>query len=181
MQKVLFFFFAFGLSLSAYAQRYLTQSGYISFYSKAPLENIEAFNNQASSVINAANGEIAFSLLMKGFRFEKALMQEHFNEKYAESEKHPKATFKGIIEDFSLGELDNKFKKYTVKGTLTIKGISKSIETVGEVRKENERIEANAVFDVLLSDFGIKIPMPVKDNISNTIKITVKMLYDKMD
>jgi hypothetical protein len=182
MQKlwILLYFLSFGQGVAA--QKYMTQSGLITFFSKAPLENIEAFNNQVSSVINAGNGELAFSLLMKGFRFEKALMQEHFNEKYAESEKFPKASFRGEIEDFSWSKIGQEPQKVKVKGMLTIKGVSRPVEALGELRKvKDHQIEAKAVFPLALSDFGIKIPMPVKDNISNTIEISVKMLYDKLD
>jgi polyisoprenoid-binding protein YceI len=182
MRKFWIFMFFLSLGQVSYGQRYMTQSGLITFFSKAPLENIEAFNNQVSSAINTANGEMAFSLLMKGFRFEKALMQEHFNEKYAESEKFPKASFKGKIEDFSMDKLGQETQKVKVKGVLTIKGISQPVEALGELRKvNNHQLEAKAVFPLALSDFGIKIPMAVKDNISNTLEISVKMLYDKLD
>src|SRR5690606_39483792 len=79
------------------AQRYLDRAGRASFYSKAPLEDIEAHTDQALCVLDAASGEVAASMLMKSFQFEKALMQEHFNEKYVESDKYPKATFAGKI------------------------------------------------------------------------------------
>ena len=91
-----------------HAQKYMTQNGVISFYSSTPVEDIEAINNQASGVINSDNGEIAAVLLMKAFNFEKALMQEHFNEKYVESDKSPKSMFKDQIVDYNELELNDK-------------------------------------------------------------------------
>lgn len=75
-------------------ENYFTKSGKIEFYSKAPLEDIEAKNKTATAILNKATGALQFSVLMKGFEFEKALMQEHFNENYVESHKYPKAEFR---------------------------------------------------------------------------------------
>ena len=75
--------------------RLMTKSATISFYSKAPMENIEATNKLGVSVIDKTTGQLEFSVLLKGFSFEKALMQEHFNENYVDSDLFPKAGFKG--------------------------------------------------------------------------------------
>ena len=94
MQKNLFFLLLatlFCLNLSA--QKFFTREGKISFYSDAPMEKIEAHNQQATSVIDIESGRMEFAVLIKAFQFEKALMQEHFNENYMESSKYPKATF----------------------------------------------------------------------------------------
>lgn len=77
------------------AQLFMTRNGFIGFYSKTPLENIKAENNQVYAVIDVSKKNLAFTLLMKSFVFEKELMQEHFNENYAETDKYPKATFTG--------------------------------------------------------------------------------------
>src|SRR5690606_25912300 len=78
--------------------KYFTKEGKISFSSDAPMEKIEAHNRKANSVIDAASGKMEWSVLIKAFQFEKALMQEHFNENYMESDKFPKAVFKGVIQ-----------------------------------------------------------------------------------
>ncbi|MDZ7846041.1 MAG: hypothetical protein U5L96_04360 [Owenweeksia sp.] len=85
------------LSGSLSAQKLMTRNGFVKFYSEAPVENIAAVNNQVSSIINMENGEFAFLVPIKGFTFEKALMQEHFNERYLESGKYPTGSFKGRI------------------------------------------------------------------------------------
>src|SRR5687767_244071 len=119
---------------SAFAQKYMTKTGHVSFFSKAPMENIEAHNNQVSSIINTANGELVFSLLMKSFNFEKALMQEHFNEKYVESEKFPKAEFKGKITNLSAIDFKKEGSQAAeVAGTLTIHGVTKDVTAKGTV------------------------------------------------
>ena len=75
-------------------QKYFTKTGQISFNANTSIEKIEAINKSASCVMDVETGKIEFGVLVKGFQFEKALMQEHFNENYLESSKFPKATFK---------------------------------------------------------------------------------------
>src|SRR4051812_38889326 len=86
------------LAISVYSQeKFYTKSGKISFYSKATVENIEAHNRSVTCVLDSKTGNLQFSVQVKGFEFEKALMQEHFNENYLETDRFPKAEFKGQI------------------------------------------------------------------------------------
>src|SRR5882757_8750071 len=101
MKKIIILMLAFGFGLSASAQKYYTKNGKITFFSKAQLENIKADNNQVTSTLNTQSGELQFSLLNNAFHFEKALMEEHFNEDYIESAKYPRSTFKGAITNIS--------------------------------------------------------------------------------
>ena len=64
---------------------------------------------------------------MKGFRFKVALMEEHFNENYMESDQYPKAIFKGKIEAFDLNNLSANPKDFIIKGKLELHGKSKDI------------------------------------------------------
>jgi hypothetical protein len=180
MKKLSLLLLLLSFTAVGFAQKYMTQSGKIRFYSKAKLENIEAVNNQVSSVFNMENGEMAFTLLMKAFLFEKALMQEHFNEKYVESDKFPKAQFKGAVVDFEKLKLDKTPQKVTVKGQLTLHGVTKEVVAEGTLQKNGNNIVAKAVFTILLEDYQIKIPAAVADNISKTIEIHVDMDYAKM-
>lgn len=169
-------------SMSIFSQKYMTQSGKISFSSEAPIENIESSNNQVSSVINLDNGQLAFKLLMKAFVFEKALMQTHFNEKYIESEIYPKATFKGQIKDFNKLNISTTPQEVTVVGTLTIHGESQEITAKGKVYFDKDnRLVVTSEIEVLLEDYKIKVPSSVKDNISKSISVTIQMQYEKLD
>ena len=82
-------------------KKYFTKTGNITFFSKTDAENIEGVNHKVTSAFETTSGKLQFSVLMKAFEFEKALMQEHFNENYLESEKYPKSTFKGQIVNWS--------------------------------------------------------------------------------
>lgn len=158
----------------ASAQRFYTKTGKITFYSKAPLEDIEATNRTVSAAIDSKTGAIQFSVQMKGFEFEKKMMQEHFNENYVESDKYPKSEFKGTITNNS--EIDyTKDGTYTakVKGKLTIHGVTKDMETTGTIKVHGGKIDVSSGFNVLVSDYNIKIPAVVKDKVSNSVKIVV--------
>lgn len=160
------------------AEKYITKTGHISFYSEAPLENIEADNNQVTSILDTETGEMVYSLLMKGFQFEKALMQEHFNEKYVHSEKYPKATFQGKILNFDEIDLTKPGTyEVEVEGTLNLHGVSKEIKSAGTIEVKDGEIVATSKFDLTLSDYEIEIPSVVKDNIAKVVEVSVKMNY----
>ena len=160
--------------LDCTAQLYFTKNGHISFFSSTLLEDIKADNNQVISIINTATGEIQFSLLNNAFHFKKALMEEHFNENYVESNKFPKAEFKGAI---SNNDAVNYSKdgtyNVTVKGKLTMHGVTKDVETPGKLVVQGGKILAAATFNALLADYNVSIPGLVADKVAKTAKIGV--------
>ncbi|WP_299045767.1 YceI family protein [uncultured Polaribacter sp.] len=156
-------------------ERYLTKNGSVTFFSSTPIEDIKADNNQVLSIIDASSGKMAISILMKSFMFKKALMQEHFNENYVESDKYPKATFKGEIIKFE-GVSDVK-STAQVKGILTIHGVSKETTIDANFVRTNEAIDVVGDFIVNLADFGIKIPAVVAKNIQENIKVNFNLTH----
>ena len=112
-------------STVASAQQYLTREARLSFDAGSPLEDIEAFTESGSAVFDASSGKIGVQALMTSFQFKRALMQEHFNENYVESEKFPKASFRGV---FAEGE---------VKGALSIHGITQEISVPASLTQED--------------------------------------------
>ncbi|MBK0402362.1 YceI family protein [Adhaeribacter sp. BT258] len=167
---------------SAFAQdKYFTKNGQVSFFSSTPMENIEASNNNATSVIDAKTGKMEFAILMKAFKFEKALMEEHFNENYVESGKYPKATFAGNITNLSGVDFSkNGTYKVNVKGKMTIHGVTKDVEAPGTITVENGKVKANSVFNVAPEDYKIEIPKLVREKIAKEIKVTVNMDYQAL-
>ena len=162
-----------------FGQSYLTKNGKISFFSKTDLENIDAVNNQVVSVITPQTGSIAFSVLINGFLFKKALMQEHFNENYMESAKYPKAGFKGTITD--LGKVnfttDGSYN-ITVTGDLSIHNVTNKITLPAVIIVKSGKISASTSFKVKLDDYKISVPKIVESNISKTIEIKVDCNYE---
>ncbi|HEX5171228.1 MAG TPA: YceI family protein [Cyclobacteriaceae bacterium] len=166
---------------SCFAQAiYMTRSGQISFFSKTPMENIEAINNEVSSMINGETGEIVFAVLIKSFRFEKALMEEHFNENYMESSKIPKAMFQGkIINSSSVDFKKDGSYPVTAEGDLTLHGIKQPVQVSGTISIKNGKIIVTSEFSVKLEDYKIERPSLVADKISETIAIKINCQYER--
>lgn len=163
-------------------ERYGTRNGNISFFSETPVENIEAHNKKVSSVWDASSGAIQFAALIKAFEFEKALMQEHFNENYMESNTHPKAEFKGKVEGITADQLKSAGTyDVTVAGDLTIHGVTKKVSHPGKITVNPDgTLKAVSEFIVKPEDHNITIPGVVRKNIAEEITVKVDMDYTKM-
>jgi polyisoprenoid-binding protein YceI len=171
-----FLLLTIGLTGSSFGQKYFTKAGKINFdaTSASSPEKIEGVNRTVTCVLDAKTGNIQFSMLMKSFEFEKALMEEHFNENYIESEKFPKAEFKGTISDnASVNYTKDGTYSVKVKGKLSMHGETKDVETTGKITIQGGKISATADFTVQLSDFKVSIPGLVADKVSKTAKIIV--------
>ncbi len=170
--QVLILFFLF-LSFQLSAQKYFTRSGITEFEaSEKAFEPVEAINNTTTVILDTANGSIVSQVFIAGFQFKNALMQEHFNENYMDTYQYPKATFKGNLINPSLENL-NAVERFELSGTLSVRGIEKSIETTVNVKKENNRIYVSGMFFVSPQDFQIKIPSIVRDKIAKQIQINI--------
>ena len=149
--------------------KYLTKTGTVTFEASVPsFEEVAAKNNSVTAILNTENNEIAALVLVKGFRFKNALMEEHFNENYAESNLYPKATFKGQI----TGQ--------TLNGELTFHGVTKPIKnSIITITKENENLIVKGNFSVDPLDYNIEIPKIVQNKISNTVNVKFSFVLEK--
>lgn len=166
MKKVLLLAF-FTLAQQVIAQQYLTREATLSFDAGSPLEDIYAVSESASAVYDAASGKLGVQVLMTSFQFKRALMQEHFNENYVESEKFPKAQFTGTYEG---GQ---------AVGQLTIHGQTKDIAVPCELLEADGGLLLQAEFPVTIEDFGVSIPGAVSDKIAKEAKVTVRATLKK--
>jgi polyisoprenoid-binding protein YceI len=173
--KALLFAILF-LSLNGFAQtKYITKTGTINFEASVPsFEEVAAKNNSVTAIINSENGEFAALALVKAFRFKNALMEEHFNENYAESNKFPKATFKGTIEDFSMEKLSASKSTFKINGQLTFHGVTKNIDCKASISKTENGILMEGNFSVSASDFDIEIPKIVSNKIAEAVLLTFR-------
>jgi len=184
MKKSVLFFAAFAtfVSMNINAQDvYFTKNAKVNFNASPaePIEVIDAVNNEGTSFLNTTKGEIVFAVLIKGFRFERALMEEHFNENYMESTKFPKGDFKGKIDNLSEVNF-SKDGSYKVKvsGNLTIHGITKPTTADGVINVKAGKISATSNFSVKLADYKIDRPSVVANKINETVKISVSANYE---
>ncbi|OEK04511.1 YceI family protein [Roseivirga misakiensis] len=170
----------FLITLSVSAQkRYLTRTGHVKFFSSAPLEDIEAHNGKVLSIVDLDKGEVAVDMLMKGFEFEKKLMQEHFNENYMESGKYPKSTFKGKFEvpDGLKNMVDGAYE-VDVTGEISIHGVKKPLSTKATLTVANSQLSGELIFNVRVKDHEISIPKVVVRNIAEVVEVTASFNYE---
>ena len=165
------------ISTISFAQdKIITKNGKVTFEASVPaFEEVKAKNEGVTCVINTKTGEIASLILVKGFRFKIALMEEHFNENYIESDKYPKSTFKGKIDNFDFAKLTSDAKDYTVKGKIELHGKSKDISIIVKIKKTNDGINLVSDFNLNTDDYDIEIPSVVSKKLSK--KVAVKIDY----
>jgi len=135
-----------------------------------------------NAAIDISTGDFVFKVLMKSFVFQKALMQEHFNENYVESDKFPEATFIGKVTNLK----DINFSKEgvynaDVEGKLTIHNETKNILAKGTFEVKQDKLLGNAKFNLVVADYKIKIPNTVVNNIGKTVEVTVELTMDKLN
>ncbi len=155
---------------------YLATGGSCSFFSRTPVEDIDAHSESMSAVLNTQTKEILFKVPMSTFKFKKALMQEHFNEKYVESEKFPYATFKGKINE----EVDftkDGSTEVTSTGVMNIHGIDQPMTEKGVITIKDGKISINSEFKIALKDYQISIPKIVVSNIAEIIDVKMNCAF----
>lgn len=163
-----------------FGQKYNTRAGILKFEASVPsFEEVAAENKTVSAVLDAATDEIAVLAPMKGFRFKVALMEEHFNESYAETGKYPKATFKGKIEGLDVAKLTGTPQSFTITGDLTIHGKTKKITDTAKISKSGNTITITGDFEVKPGEFDIEIPKVISKKVAEKVSISYNLSLNK--
>lgn len=170
-----------------YAQIFKAKDGAttITFFSASPLEDITATNKGAIIVFNSATNDIQVRISIINFKFKNALMEEHFNENYMETEKEgPKdangqvtypnknAIFKGKINE-KLDLTKDGETKVTVTGKIEVHGITKDATYEGIVTRSGNDIGIKTKFKIKLVDHDIKVPSLYVKNIAEIVDVDV--------
>ena len=158
-----------------FAQSYQSTESEITFFSSAPMEDIDATNKKATSLFNAATGAIAFVVPIQGFKFRKSLMQQHFNENYLESDKYPNATFEGKVIGFDPN--NSGVQEAVAEGTMTIHGVAKKVKINGQISKTAGGLKIETKFPIKVADYDIEIPRVVFYNIAEVVEVTAVFIY----
>ncbi len=153
---------------------YSTKSAKVKFYSHTAAEDIEAKNSQVLCSLNDKTGQVNFAVLIKGFKFENTLMQQHFNEKdYMYSDKFPKATFTGTISNIAtVNFAKNGTYNVTADGNLTMHGSTQKVKQSGSIIVLNGKVTLRSVFKIKPKNFGINV-----SDIAEDIEITVESAF----
>jgi len=169
-------------AFSTVSGKYVTKGAHINFFSHTAVEDIKADNYKVVSTIDSETGVVIFSIPMQSFEFEKALMQKHYNSaKFLDTQKFPKAKYKGKITNLS----DINFDKdgtyqAVIEGEMTIKGETEPSKQTGTITVTGGEIHVTAKTTITLADFGVGFEKgkPAK-NIAKTIDVTVDAKYKK--
>jgi len=178
--NILFLSLIVAVTTNISAQKLITKTGTIKFQASMPsYEEVAAENKSVSAILEQSTGDFAALVLIKGFRFKVALMEEHFNENYMESEKFSKATIKGKIADFDISKISNTPKNFTLKGDLTIHGKTKPVTIILKVSKGANGVNITGSFEAKPEDYDIEIPGLVRKKIADKVKIDYNFLLSK--
>lgn len=165
--------------------KYVTSTGQAVIFSHTPAEDISAKNNTVTGVINSSNGDIAISLPVQSFQFEKALMQEHFNSgNFMDSKQFPRITLKGKVTNLSSVDFTKNGKyEAAIAGDLTIRGTTKPITEKATIEVNNGKVSVNCKFLVKeIGSYGVGKPKgKMKNNVADDIDVTYTAIYEKAE
>lgn len=162
------------------AQLYSAKSGLtmVSFFSKASLEDIEATNKGNTAVfLKTTTGDVQMSISMLSFKFKNALMEEHFNENYVESEKFPNCIFKGKINETIDYSKDGEYP-VTVTGKMELHGVTNDVTIAGTLLKTGNELKLNSKFKIKVADYKIKVPSMYVSNIAEEVEVTFSSVLE---
>ena len=163
------------LPAAIFAQQFVTREGNVHFLSETPIEDIEATSSEASVILDLETGRVAVQVPILSFHFEKALMEEHFNENYMESSQYPKAKFQGSLVDFQ-GLSAGGETPVVVKGTFEVHGVAVERTFEGTLEPSGEGVQLSCRFDVATADHEIPIPSVVSENIAKSIAVDISAM-----
>ncbi|MCD6180327.1 MAG: YceI family protein [Bacteroidales bacterium] len=166
------------LAVTAQAQKQITKTGTVEIFSETPLFTIDGINKKVASILNTETGDIVASTLVRSFKFEEALVEEHFNENYIESHKFTKSVFKGKIINFDVANfsIDGSYD-VLFQGKFTIHGETRDIEEKGIITVKDGLISAESEFHISLENYKVKVEKSYKKAIKDEILLKIKFDY----
>lgn len=178
MKRILLLFLFIISNIVVAQEKKMTANGIINFEASVPFyEAVEAKNTQVFSLLNIKKSQILFVIQIKDFHFERSLMEDHFNANYMESKKYPKATFKGVIEKFSINKINSVPSEFYIKGKINIHGVTKNIRALATLSKtKTDAIAIQSNFSLDTDDFNIDIPFLVRSKISKNVNVKLEAL-----
>ncbi len=170
MKKIVSLLLLFMNCFSWAQEKWTTQSGSVHFEASVPLfEEVKAQNHSVKCVVNTEEKTISCTLRIKDFRFQRSLMETHFNEIYMESDRYPRATFKGVIQNLDVTKLSTEGERFTINGKIKVHGITQSINVKATIKKIANSLQLITDFDLNTDDFNIEIPSMILPKISKTV------------
>lgn len=178
MRSYFIYFWILIWSQNVAAQKYSAEHSSVIFFSDAAIEDIKGINTKAQSIFVKESGDVAFSIPIKDFEFEKALMKEHFNEKYMETDKFAKSSFQGNISGYQPNVPGEQNAE--ALGKITIHGVTKELKVPGSIEFREGKVFLKSKFMVRLEDYNIKIPQLLWKNVAEEVEVTIEFTYKQL-
>lgn len=172
MKKITLIMILFLVSNQISAQKYSSKNGKVSFEASLPMvEDVFAQDVNNTVILNADTGDLASLSLVKNFKFKVKLMEEHFNENYAETTKYPKTTFKGKILNFDKTKLTETPQKFTLQGILNFHGVPRNMSSTATISSKDGQIFIKGNFIAKSADFKVTIPKMVMKKVAENVNV----------
>lgn len=180
MKHIIYLFLVLFLStVQAIGQEFLTEDGSVVFLSKAALNEFEGKSNKLHGLVDLDKNLLDFYIDLNTLKTGIGLRDRHMRENYLETSKFPYAEFTGKIAEgpeLKQGESRN----VTAKGKFKIHGVEREIEVPGKIKRLNDNsLELEAEFKVLLGDYKIDIPKVMFYELSEEQTVTIKAKLKK--
>lgn len=175
MKKTVILVVALLIGGTIFSQKMITRSGEIKFDATVPgaMDEVIGTNKTVSAIFDKTSADLVVLGLVKSFKFKSPLMEEHFNENYMDSDKFPKASFKGKVLNY-----DTKAGNYDVEGDLTIHGVTNKVKTKMALANDGGKQLVSGTFIVKLADYKIDVPALAKKTLAETAKISIKLTLE---
>ena len=175
MNRLILLFIPLFIVNMMFSQKMITRSGEIKFDAtvQGAMDEVIGTNKTVSAIFDKSTSDLVVLALVKSFKFKSPLMEEHFNENYMESDKLPKATFKGKVLNYN-----GKAGSYDVEGDLTIHGVANKVKTKMTVANDSEKLMISGAFTIKLIDYKLNVPALAKKTLSETAKISIKLVLE---
>ena len=169
------------LSCTAFvsAQKYTTRNTSVVFNpNKDQSESgYQAKSTGGSAVLSGTS--VAFLIPIKTCVFNNALLQEHFNDNYLETDKYPNGTYKGTLGGGYAPTMLTKDGTYeiTSSGTLTLHGVTKPFSAPVKLVVSGKTATFICNFKVKAADYNIQVPSSVSDKILAATPVTTTIKF----
>jgi polyisoprenoid-binding protein YceI len=151
-------------------QHTYTGNGQVTFSGGAPLDLIKGTSSAITGSIDLETGKVYFEIPIKSFEFPNSLMQERFNDKYMQSDRFPKAIFKGQLANFTPNS-----NAVTVNGVLQIHGVAKRRSIKGTLVRHGNEFILQSLFVVNTKDHHIESPKLTSGFMAENINVNLRL------
>ncbi len=162
------------MPVTAYAQSFYSEEGYVEFRSSVPLHSFKGVSNNLVGKIDLDKNTVDFFVDLATLDTGNEKRDKDMRETLKVSE-HPFAEFFGkLISDFDVESIDPQ--KVAAKGEFKVHGVPKIVEVDGMLRKTDDGLKLTASWTVLLSEHDIEPPGILFYKVNDEQEVSIEIL-----